>query len=280
MSQVVLIAVLAAAVIDALMHLLLKADRDCHAMSILTGILGGVLGLVALCFTGLPDAASFPWLALSILWGAAYWLMLGRAYDSGALGMVFPIARGSAVLLSTLVATVFMAERLSGAALLTVLCVVAGLGLVALTALPQGMRLRGLGPTLLLALVICGYTITDALGVRAAGSATAYCAVLYIGNAVVLSLFAATREKARIRALGTAALPRATLLATMSITVYGLVLFALQQAPVALVAALAESSIVFTAALGYLWLREPTRASHAFGVLVIAGGVGMMHFAG
>lgn len=279
MSQVVLFAVLAAALLDAVMHLLLKRESDCHAMSLLTGMLGGVLGLVALCFTGLPDAASLPWLALSILWGAGYWLMLGRAYDGAALGLVFPVARGSAVMLSTLIAALFMAETLSLAALFTVACIIAGLALVTMNAMPAGFRLRGLGPTLLLAMVISGYTVTDALGVRAAGSAAAYCAALYVGNAVVLATFAAKREAPRMRALGVAALPRGALLAAMSLTIYGLILFALQQAPVALVAVLAETSIVFAAALGYLWLREPARAAHALGVLAIAGGVGMMHFA-
>ncbi|MBC2836392.1 EamA family transporter [Paragemmobacter straminiformis] len=279
MSHVVLLAVLAAALIDAVMHLLLKSERDCYAMSLLTGILGGGLGLVALCFTGLPDPAALPWLALSVLWGAGYWLMLGRAYDKGALGLVFPVARGGAVLLSTLVAAIFMAEHLSASALLVVLCILGGLALVTMNALPQGLRLRGLGPTLGLAVVIAGYTVTDAVGVRLAGSATAYCAALYVGNAVVLSVFAARREGPRLRALGPAALPRGALMAGMSLTIYGLVLFALQQAPVALVAALAETSIVFAAGLGYLWLREPARAAHTLGVLVIAGSVGMMHFA-
>lgn len=70
------------------------------------------------------------------------------------------------------------------------------------------------------------------------------------------------------------------LLASMSAVTYGAVLFALQVAPVALVAALAESSIVFAAMLGVFWLREPARAAHAFGIFVIAGGAGLLHFAG
>lgn len=280
MSQVVFLAVLAAALLDAVMHLLLKAERDSHAMSILTGILAGVLGLVALAFTGLPDPSSWPWLALSILWGAGYWLMLGRAYNSGALGLVFPVARGSAVLLSTIIAAIFLNEALTVGEILTVLVILCGLATVAVTALPGNFGPIQLGPTFMLAGIIAGYTLTDAVGVRAAGSAAAYCATLYVGNAMILCLYVASTGTGGIRALGISALPRGVLLALMSAVIYGAVLFALQEAPVAIVAALAETSIVFAAALGYFWLREPARAAHAFGVAVIAGGVGLLHFAG
>lgn len=145
MSQFIFLAVLAAAFLDAMMHLMLKAERDSHGMSILTGILCGALGLVAMAFTGLPDAAAWPWLLLSVLWGAAYWLMLGRAYHSGALGLVFPVARGSAVLLSTVVAAALLNETLSGGEILTVLVILCGLATVAYTALPQKFSLGTLG---------------------------------------------------------------------------------------------------------------------------------------
>lgn len=280
MSQSILLIVLAAAALDAVMHLFLKAEGDCRGMSVLTGIIGGVLGVLALPFTGLPDMASLPWLVLSACWGFAYWVVLGRAYEGGALGLVFPLARGAGVLLTTGFAAVFLAERLSLAEMAMVGAIVAGLVLVAVNGMSGWAGLRGLGPTVLLAGVICGYTVTDAVGVREAGSALAYCAVLYALNGVMLAGFALRSERARIVALGVAAVPRAAGLAAMSAVVYGLVLFAMQRESVAVVAALAETSIVFAAALGFVWLREPARAAHALGVVIIAGGAGMMHFAG
>lgn len=278
MSVPVLPLVVVAAMLDAVMHLFLKAEADSRTMSVLTGMLGGVLGVLALPLTGLPDAESLPWLALSACWGVAYWVVLGRAYAVGALGLVFPLARGAGVLLCTGFAAVFLSERLTMAEAAMVGVIVAGLALVAVAALPRRIGLRGLAPTAVLAVVICGYTVTDAVGVRAAGSAVAYCAVLYALNGAALAVMAL--RSGRMPLPDRAGWLRAGGYAVMSVLVYAIVLFALQREEVAVVAALAETSIVFAAVLGFVWLREPARVAHALGVAIIAGGAAMLHFAG
>ena len=274
MYYLVFAAVLLAALLDALQHVLIKGGTDPFARSLNVALAGGALALPLLIFTGLPQPAALPWLALSVCLGTAYWIALGRAYQSGALALVFPLSRGGGVLLSATGSHLWMSERLSIGEALVLALILTGLMVVAIGLSPrQGITPRAVLPSVVLGAIIGAFTLVDAVGVRAGGGALPYCLALYVGNACCVALFCLIRQGPR---LAQDLDPGVFLSASLSMAAYALILFGFRHGPVATVAALAETSIVFAAVFGRVFLAEPTRPSQAFGLFMVMGGVTML----
>jgi drug/metabolite transporter (DMT)-like permease len=273
MTQFVLAVILAAAALDALQHSLIKATGDAVSMALIVAMMGGLVALPVLAATGLPDPAAYPWLIASVAFGSLYWIVLGWAYQTHALAVVFPLSRGTAVLTTTLGAILFLDEALSPGQWLTVLTVVAGLVMIATHTAQGRMPLSALAPSLAVALVTSGFMLVDASGVRVSQSPAAYAAVLYLGNASGIGVYALLFQRRRLATFGPPMVIPALWVAGMSLATYILILYAMTRAPVALVAALAETSIVFAAAIGVIWLREPARLGHLAGIAMVASGV-------
>lgn len=260
--------VLLAALIDSLQHFLIKSGGDPVQRSLSVAMIGGVLALPLLLITGMPDRVSWPLLSVSVLFGSLYWFALGWAYQSDALAVVFPLSRGAGILLTALGGSFILHDHLTPSQGCMLALILGGLTLITFN--PHGLHRQTLLPSLCLAVVIAGFTLMDAAGVRMSGAPLAYCFALYVGNGIVV---------------GAVTLPRTGLLAAvtdwrqvgpaalMSLTVYGMILYALAHGPVAVVAALAETSIIFTALIGILWLRERTTQRHRIGLGLIATGV-------
>lgn len=270
-------AVILAALLDALQHVLIKGGADPFARSLAVAIAGGVIAAPLLVYTGLPPPEAWPWLALSVCLGALYWIALGLAYQSGTLAAVFPLSRGAGVLLSAAGSHLWMAERLTAGATLVLVTILIGLMLIS-TGLPprHGLSPRALLASLCLGAIIGAFTLVDAVGVRVAGQALPYCLALYVGNALCISLFCAVCQRRRMASLPLGTGPGVALSAGLSLAAYALILFGFRHAPVALVAALAETSLVFVAILGRVFLAEPTRPTQAFGLFVVVAGVMML----
>jgi uncharacterized membrane protein len=275
MPYFIFAAVLTAAMLDAVQHSLIKSGHDPFARALAVAIAGGVLALPCLAYTGLPAPESWPLLIVSVSLGTLYWLALGLAYQGGTLAMVFPLSRGSAVVLTAIGGHVVLGDRLTTGQNQMLGLMVVGLCLVAFSLRPRGGALRRIDllPTAGLALITSGFTLVDAAGVRLAGSSLAYCLAIYLGNAIGIGLYVSLRFRGRLATLPRAALPGIAASALMSVLSYALVLYAMQNGPVAIVAALAETSIVFAALLGIFWLREGTSPSHSAGLAAIAAGV-------
>ncbi len=276
MTHFVLLVVLAAAALDALQHSLIKATGDAFSMALIVAMMGGLVALPVLAATGLPDAAAFPWLALSIVFGSLYWVVLGWAYQAHPLAVVFPLSRGTAVLTTTLGATLFLGEALSLGQWLTVLAVFAGLAMIATHATQGRLPVAALAPSLAVALVTSGFMLVDATGVRVSQSPAGYAAVLYMGNATGIGVYALLFQRKRLARFGAPLVFPAMWVAGMSLTTYILILYAMTRAPVAIVAAMAETSIIFAAMIAILWLREPARLGHLAGIAMVASGVVML----
>ena len=267
--------VLLAALLHAGWNALLKIGLDRFLTASLIQLGAGLAALLALPFVALPPAAAWPWLALSALLHIGYNAFLARAYRYGDLGQVYPLSRGSAPLLVSGVAFVALGEALSPPALLGLGLLVSGLALMALL----GAR-RGTPPSL--ALLVCafttgtfiaGYTLADALGARASGDAVAYALWLFAVNGVVAALvLRLTRGATAFVGLGRHW--RAGLAGgVMSMLAYSLVIVATTQAPIGLVAALRETSVLFALLIGVLWLRESLPLGRICASLAIVAGV-------
>lgn len=257
MSTSVFIAVLGAALLHATWNALVKGGAD-KRMSMGAIVLGHLpFAVVLLPFVPRPASASLPYLVAGIALHVGYQLFLLRSYEAGDLTQVYPLARGSAPLIVGLISVSVLGVHLAPLELLALVIIAAGILSLALVRRADGQRN---GHAASLALVtgcfIAAYSLVDGLGAQAAGTSLGFYCWLAIGNVIVLALFLAATTPdvlGRIVRQGRGLL---LLGGGASFGAYALVMWAFTQAPIALVAALRETSIVFTLLIGVFVLKE------------------------
>ncbi|WP_295522434.1 EamA family transporter [uncultured Pseudacidovorax sp.] len=281
----VALAVLFGAVLHASWNALIKSASDKSLDTALIHSLGLFIALPILAFTGLPAAASWPYLAASVVIHVGYYVALAGAYKHGDLALAYPVMRGSAPLMVALSSLAVMGERLSGLAWFGVAGICAGvltLGLSPGHLHTSGHRGKALGFALANACIIALYTVVDGLGVRASGNAAAYVALLFVFDGLPFMLLVLWRRGPQGRRAALAymrgRLGVAWLGTAASLASYGIALWAMTRAPVAVVAALRETSVLFAALIGTLWLRERFGLQRALGTAVVVSGVMALRF--
>ena len=272
MTLAVFLAVLGAALLHAGWNALIKQGLDKHsAMTILT--LGHtVCGLAVVLAFPLPGAEVWPWLIASALIHAAYQLFLTLAYQQGDLSAVYPLARGAAPLIVLAVSAAFLPDRLTLAEGLGV--VLLGLGLMVMIggALRRVAARRMVPFALGAALATAGYTLVDGLGARVWGVPLAYVGwLMLLSGAVYAPMMLAWQGRAVLTpgprgwALGLVA-------ALASFSAYAIAVWAMTQAPIALVGALREASILFAVVIGWWAFGERVDAARLAGAgLILLG---------
>ncbi len=284
--------VLVAAVLHASWNVLLKTSGDPPRTAVRLQAIGTAvlvpIGVAAWILTGTPpiDPGGVGLALVSGFLEAGYFVFLSSAYARGDLSLVYPLARGSAPVLSVLVGLLILGERLSGAALVGVACILVGIMLVARpwrAFRAAGQRHRGaIGFALLTGMMVAGYSTVDRLGVRIL-EPWLYGSFLAIFAMTILTLVATLGRRSGIIATPIApdrptSLWRDGIAGVLSLGAYLLVLFAYALAPLAAVAPLRESGIVIAAAWGALRLgetvgRRQAGARIAAAALVVVGAV-------
>ncbi|WP_406148276.1 EamA family transporter [Streptomyces sp. NBC_01012] len=279
MTPLVAAAVLAAAITHASWNAIAHAIRDQLVSFTLISGGGALIGLVLACFAPLPASGAWPYLLVSACLHVAYMLLLMRSFALGDFGQMYPIARGTAPLVVTVLAAVFIGERPDRWAAAGV--AVASAGLVGLAL--WGIRGSGKRPhrpaiaaALATGLAIAGYTTVDGAGVRASNTPLGYIAWLMILEGIAIPAYAFWRRRGELLPRLTPFAARGLLGAALSVAAYGLVLWAQTRAALAPVAALRESSIIVGAAIGTLFFKERFGAPRlaAAGLMVV--GIGLM----
>ncbi|HPG22454.1 MAG TPA: DMT family transporter [Amaricoccus sp.] len=257
MSTPVFLAVIAAALLHAAWNALVKQGADKH-LGMTAVVLGHVpIALVVLPVVPFPAPESWPWLLAGLLLHTGYQLFLMMSYRIGDLTQVYPIARGTAPLLVAGISVAFLGVHLAPLELLGVLTIGAGIMSMSLVRQRDGLRNRHAA---LLALAtggfIAAYSLVDGTGARLAGTALGYFGWASIGNAAVFaSLMALTRPGLLTQVFRRG--KRAMILGGgASFVAYSMVIWAFTQAPIALVTALRETSIVFALLIGVFLLGE------------------------
>jgi drug/metabolite transporter (DMT)-like permease len=275
LENIVFLAVLFAALCHAGWNALIKVGLDPLSTTTLIAIGSAVVAVVCLPFAGMPAAAAWPWLIVSALIHVFYFAALIEAYRTGDLGQVYPIARGSAPLMTATASLVFVGEHLSLASWSGIVALAVG---VLLLSARGGRTLthidrRAVGFALLTALTICAYSVVDGLGARASRNPQSYVLWLLVGNVLLLVPYALWRDgrdvipamhRFWLRGLAGGALQ------TLS---YGIALWAMTLAPIAIVASLRETSVLFGAAIAVIVLKEPLRAVRIGAALLIVAGL-------
>jgi len=272
MDIAVFLAVLAAAACHAGWNAVIKGSGDPLVTTAIVSVAASVVSLAFLPITGLPDPAAWPWVAASVIVHLFYFASLIEAYRYGDLGQVYPLARGTAPLM-TGIASGLIGEYLTPLAWAGLLLLVGGVFILSLPGRGGAkFNRQGVGFALATAVTICAYSIIDGVGARVSLHSPAYTTVLFIGCGVVMLIYALVRRGLGVFA-GTGGRWRVSLAGgAMQVVSYGVANWAMTLAPIALVAALRETSVLFGALIAVVILKEPLRASRvAAAALIMAG---------
>jgi len=273
----IFLAVLLAALLHASWNLLVKLDLDRFLALLLISCVMGIMGIAMLLAFPWPSLASAPYFITSGLLHVGYNMFLARSYRTGDLSQVYPIARGTAPLITFIGAWALAGETVAGIGALGILLLVGGIWL---TARPGAQSIRLDGMTLFFALgtsgFIAAYTIVDGFGARVSGSASAYAGMLFVLDAVFMIIVALlTRGPSAFRQIlpswksGTAG-------AVLSAGAYWIVIWAMSLAPIAAVAALRETSILFVMLMSAVFLKEKVTGFRLLGAaLIVLGAVAL-----
>ncbi|MCA0433821.1 MAG: DMT family transporter [Proteobacteria bacterium] len=275
METTVFLAVLFAAFLHAAWNVQIKLNLDRFLALFLLQILMGVFGIGILLVLGLPGEAGYPYAFISGIVHTGYNLFLARSYRHGDLSLVYPMARGAAPLLTLIGTFIFSHDVPSPLAIAGIVVLIGGL----LAAAFSGMRRRSAdGATVFYALgtavFIAVYTVVDGLGGRVSGTPIAYAGLVFVFDAAMLLVTVlAVRGTSAVRDV----LPmwKAGLIGGGASSIaYAVVIWAMAQAPIATVAALRETSIIFALLMSAKYLKETlTPARIAGGLLIVAGAV-------
>jgi len=261
---------LGAALIHATWNALLRGGEDRLKSITLMCLVAAAASLPLMAVLPAPARASWPYAALSAALQIGYCLFLVRAYRDGQLGQVYPIARGAAPLLVALGAAAFAGERLAPPAILG-LVLVSG-GIMGLSLGRGRADLRSTLAALVTGAFIAGYMVTDGVGVRLSGQPVAYYAWMSFAQGAPMPLvYLALRRR-----LPSLAPDRQTWIAlgggVLGFAGYGIVVWALSMTAMAKVSGLRETSILFAAILGAVFLKEPFTLRRAACAVVICAG--------
>ncbi|MDH4566238.1 EamA family transporter [Pseudomonas sp. BN414] len=278
MDSSVFLLVITAAALHAGWNALLKIGLDRFLTASLIQIAAGLVALLALPFVAFPRPEAWPWIVLSALFHIGYNIYLARAYQHGDLGQAYPLARGSSPLMVAALSVLLLGDRLAPGELVGLLVLVGGILLMAVRGGrgKEPIHASLLGSALMTALFIAGYTLSDATGARRNGDALSYSMWLFAVNALVMVVVVAIIRGARTF-LQLGPYWRGGLAGgAMSLAAYSIAIWAMTRAPVALVSALRETSVLFALLIGAVLLKEPLPPIRLLACGVIAAGVALL----
>ncbi|VDC28275.1 DMT family transporter [Pseudogemmobacter humi] len=273
MSLGVFLAVLAAAFLHALWNALIKLGTSKVGAMVILSILEVPIGLAVVAFAPPIDLAAVPWVIAAGLTHFAYKFFLSYAYDRGDLSRVYPIARGAAPMIVALVGAAVLADTVTTRQYAAIAVLAGGILLMARGVFASGENRRLLPFALGSALATATYTLIDGTGARISGSAVAYVAWVFVADGLIFSVgMLAWRGRAVLPMQGHA-WRMGALAAAASYGAYAISIWAMTVAPIALVAALRETSILFAVLIGWLAFGERMTGEKALAALVIVAGV-------
>lgn len=272
MSVGVFLAVLVAALLHASWNALVKFGEDKVSGMFMLSVAHAILAVPLILISPFPAPEVWPWLLGSGLIHFAYQAFLMLAYQHGDLSRVYPIARGTAPMIVLVFSAVFLSDQLRSVEVGGILLVGLGILLMARGVFTQGEERRLLPFALGSAAATAGYSIVDGLGARVAGDATQYLGWLMVISGVLfttITLFWKGTAPARVP-LGHWA--RGFVAAAFSLLAYWIAVWAMTVAPIALVTALRETSVLFAVLIGIVFFGEKSdRGKFLAAVLIVAG---------
>lgn len=273
MSLWVMLAVLGAAFLHALWNSLLKVGTSRMGAMVILSMGEIPIGLAVVMARPALDLSVAPWVIAAGCAHFFYKLFLTYAFERGDLSRVYPIARGSAPLMVGLVSPFFLPDVITPVEFAGIAVLGLGILLMAQGVFANGENRRLIPYALGSACATATYTLIDGQGARVSGDAVAYIAWVFVADGLFFA-------GGMLAWKGLAVLPRqrkawgvGMIAAAASFGAYAVSVWAMTIAPIAVVAALRETSILFAVMIGWLVFGEKMTRGKALAALVIVGGV-------
>jgi drug/metabolite transporter (DMT)-like permease len=273
------LAIILAAFLHAIWNAMVK-NEDNKYLAVTAIVLGHVpISVLIILLTPIPSVESIPFIILSALLHIGYEWYLLSAYRFGDLTKVYPIARGTAPILITIVSLIFLGVALSNFEILGIFII--SLGILSLSL--QGAKGIKNRSAVIYALVtgffIMGYSITDGYGARVSNSFLSYMGWSFILNATIFPIILKINNKSEIITKTFKEGKKIFFIGgTLSYIVYGIVIWGFTQAPIALITALRETSIIFALLIGTFFLKEKFTLLKVIATFIIFFGVALLKF--
>ncbi|MGF1593671.1 MAG: DMT family transporter [Kiloniellaceae bacterium] len=273
MSELAVALVLSAAVLHATWNAIVKGTRARALVLAAVAGTNATVGLVLILWAESPLPASWPYIAASSVVHYGYYYFLSLAYKWGDLSRVYPISRGIAPLLVSLGALVFAGEQLSAFGWGGIVLVSAGISILAFFSRgPSIPDPRSTFAAVATGLIIATYSVIDGVGVRLSGSPFGYMGWLFFTEFLV-SLFVYLRLRPQFTPEVRATLRVGYLGGFCAVAAYGLVIYANTLAPLGMVSALRESSVIIAALFGVVIFRERPWISRIAAAITVGAGI-------
>jgi drug/metabolite transporter (DMT)-like permease len=274
LSVGVIFAVLGAAMLHAAWNAMVKGSRDVLLDTALITLGAGVVALPFLLFISMPERASWPFLAASVVIHIGYYVALVGAYRAGDLSYGYPLMRGVAPLIVAASALAWFGEAPTPGMWLGVALISLGVLSIGVLGFRWDSRAgAATGWALANAAIIAAYTLVDAAGVRLAGGAERYVVWMFVLESMPFAAIVLWRRGRGFTRYIARNWHRGLLGGAFSAAAYGIALWAMTRAPVAAVAALRETSVIFAALFGVYVLKEGSVRRRLMGAVIVAAGV-------
>ena len=269
----VTLAVLAAALAHATWNAMIKSGGNVLFDMTLVVFFAGLVTAPFMLVVEVPPVAAWPYIAASMAIHIAYYVALVGAYRAGDLSHGYPIMRGLAPLIVSLCALGWLGEAPRPMVWLGVILICGGVLSLGFAGFRWAESRVSLGWALANAVIIAAYTLVDAAGVRASGKAEIYVVWLFTLDALPFSLLILWLKRDELVPYARRFWLRGLVGGGLSAAAYAIVLWAMARAPVAAVAALRETSVIFAALIGAWLLKEGHIARRLVGAATVAAGV-------
>ncbi|MDL2209840.1 DMT family transporter [Desulfovibrio sp. OttesenSCG-928-O18] len=279
MELFVILVVLGSAVLHAVWNAIIKGGPDKLAETALKADGGALIALTVLPFLPLPLPQSWPYLFGTMTCHLFYYLFVANAYRGADMSYAYTIMRGSSPLFTALVSVFILHEALGAGGWAGVLTLSAGVLVLAVDAVRRGaFNLQATVLALSNALVIMGYSVSDGHGVRISGNTLSYLAWAFFLNAVPFTLYTFAVRRGGYLQYVKKRWKYGMFGGLCSVVAYGLALWAMTRAPVPMVAALRETSVVFGMLFAVIFLKETVTPARIAAVFLVLAGAIMMRF--
>lgn len=268
-SGIGILLALVSSVTTAVAHALLKAGKDKLAVRALIGAVGTMSMLPVCLFVPLPTPEMIPWLAFANVLHTAYQLVLIRAYEANDFTVAYPIARGTAPIATALLGLLLLGDSITILGLLGIVLVSVGIILLAVGRSIAGVGLIAAG---IAGLLTTAYTLVDAYAIRLAPMAMTFVAWFFLLDGLIMFPIFAIARRGRIIALLRSEGRQGLLAGLTSLVSFGAALLAFRFAPVGIVAALRETSVLFAMLIAAFVLREHVDSQRKIAAITIASG--------
>jgi drug/metabolite transporter (DMT)-like permease len=264
-----IVLVLSAAFMHASWNALLRGGADRAQTMLVINTTIGVAGAAMMAFAGLPSSASAPYVVASGLIHLVYTALLVRMYRSGDLGETYPVARGSSPALVALGGSLFAGEWMGpiGTLGIGLVCI----GIFMLAAAKGRLHAMNLPVALATGVSIAAYTVVDGIGVRVSGNWIGFTGGVF-AFFLAMPLWYLARRQREMFAVPMAEAGKAAGGGLIALAAYGAIIWAMQANPMGAISALRETSVVFAALLGALFLGERLTGLRIAACCIIAAG--------